>query len=378
MAKYKKDSTGKYVLDRRIDGQRCHIRGDTIAEVDKKLKAWQEAREKEKEELEKTPPFEKIAVDWYAKASPDIAYSTANMYKIRMNALIQEFSGYRMAEITPTQITHYYDKMALQGYAKKTISHARTVLRNIYEYWNLEYNQSYNPVTYAKITKGKASKERTPPPDAAVEAVKANPAGFGILPFLLMYTGLRLGEALGIQKKDILLDAPIYGCKGQIIIAKEVKWYIGGKPYIKTPKTEAGVRRVPILSALYPVLQQAIDGLAADDYLISQSPEPLTERAYNHRWAAYCRTIGFAAACKVEAKRRGKVYQITEWRPTITAHQFRHLMATACFEAGVPELVAQKILGHKDITTTHKIYTHIRERLLEQSYADLDAVAQKM
>ena len=47
-------------------------------------------------------------------------------------------------------------------------------------------------------------------------------------------------------------------------------------------------------------------------------------------------------------------------RPAVTAHQFRHEMASTMYEAKVGELEAQKILGHADIATTRKIYTHIR------------------
>lgn len=378
MAKYSKDSSGKYVFDRRIDGKRCHIRGDTIAEVDKKLKAWQDAREKEKEEQGRAPLFEKIAPEWYAKASPSLAYSTANMYKIRLNALLEEFTGYRMDEITPLEVSRCYERMAAKGYAKKTITHARTVLRNVYDYWNLEYNQSYNPITYAKITKGKSSKERTPPPDAAVAAVKEHSDGFGILPMLLMYTGMRLSEAMGLQKRDIDLSNSVYGCKGSITISKEIKWDSSGRPYEKVPKTEAGIRIVPILTPLYATISDAVAGLKAEDYIISRSSTQYDMSAFNRRWAKYCREIGFAQESKVPGIRHGKEYQITQWKASITPHQFRHLMATACFEAGIPELVAQKILGHKDIATTHKVYTHVRDRLLEKSYADLDMVAQKI
>lgn len=374
MAKYKKDSRGKFYIDREIGGKRCHIRGDTCAEVDRKIAEKVAEIEAQKENEESGQLFEDVAKEWYEKTAPTLAYSTANMYKIRLNSILEEFSGYRMQEITPKDITNFYDKMAAKGYAKKTITHARTVLRNIYDYWNLEYNATYSPMEFAKIKKGKNSVEREPPPDEAIEAVKANPAGFGILPMLLMYTGLRLSEALGIQVKDIDLNTPIYGCPGQISIAKEVKWYSGGVPYIKEPKTQAGIRVVPIMSKLYPVLQQAISDLQPDDYLISRSPAPLTGSAYNRRWASYCRSIGFAEEHKVPAKRRNKTYMITEWKPTITAHQFRHYMATACFEAKVHELIAQKILGHKSINTTHKVYTHIRDKMLARSYQSLDTV----
>lgn len=64
-----------------------------------------------------------------------------------------------------------------------------------------------------------------------------------------------------------------------------------------------------------------------------------------------------------EVKRtlRGKEVVCHVYHPTVTAHQFRHEMASAMYAAGVGEMEAQRILGHADIATTHKIYTHIRD-----------------
>ena len=59
------------------------------------------------------------------------------------------------------------------------------------------------------------------------------------------------------------------------------------------------------------------------------------------------------------------------------------MMASGCiFTAGVwlfmytgcrlGEVLAQKLLGHSDITTTRQIYTHIRERQLENAAAQIE------
>ncbi|WP_374044278.1 tyrosine-type recombinase/integrase [uncultured Gemmiger sp.] len=56
----------------------------------------------------------------------------------------------------------------------------------------------------------------------------------------------------------------------------------------------------------------------------------------------------------------------------VTAHQFRHEFASILYEANVGELEAQKLLGHSDITTTRRIYTHIRERQLENAAAQIE------
>ena len=69
---------------------------------------------------------------------------------------------------------------------------------------------------------------------------------------------------------------------------------------------------------------------------------------------------------------------IIEYWATITAHQFRHLMATACVEANIPEYIGQKILGHKSIQTTIKHYTHIREQELLKSYSEINKVSARL
>ena len=40
-------------------------------------------------------------------------------------------------------------------------------------------------------------------------------------------------------------------------------------------------------------------------------------------------------------------------------HSLRHTYATRLFENNVPIKTVQSLLGHKDITTTMNIYTHV-------------------
>ena len=63
----------------------------------------------------------------------------------------------------------------------------------------------------------------------------------------------------------------------------------------------------------------------------------------------------------------------TEYRATVTAHQFRHLFATNLFYAGIPDMVAQQLLGHADIMTTRRIYQHLRGDESQKYTAMLDA-----
>ena len=230
-------------------------------------------------------------------------------------------------EIRPIDITHLYEKMAKQGFSSKTIIHERTVLRNIFNYRNFTDGTDYNQAAFVKPAKGKAPVVRKPVPEEAVIAVMQHTDGFGIVPCLFAFTGARLGEIMALQVSDIDFDRNLYGCKGSITISKSVQWQ-GGSPVIKEPKTAAGVREVPILDQFRPILLAAVKGLKKDDFVVSRCDKPLTARAYERRWQMYCREIGLAREIKIPSKRpqrNGKIYMITEYRATITAHpeQFR-------------------------------------------------------
>ena len=53
----------------------------------------------------------------------------------------------------------------------------------------------------------------------------------------------------------------------------------------------------------------------------------------------------------------------------VKPHARRHTHATLLLEAGVPAHVVAKRLGHKDVTTTFKVYAHVTEKM-EDGAAD--------
>ena len=72
---------------------------------------------------------------------------------------------------------------------------------------------------------------------------------------------------------------------------------------------------------------------------------------------------GLAEQRTYEKRHRGKKECTrTEWRPLITPHQLRHNFATVLYERQVDLLTAKDIMGHKDISTTQKIYTSLRQK----------------
>ena len=112
-----------------------------------------------------------------------------------------------------------------------------------------------------------------------------------------------------------------------------------------------------------------------EEYILG-GERPLSGTSYQRRWTYYCKGIGLAHYKIVTRKshHKGKEYTTNAkvWEADVTAHQFRHEFASILYEANVGELEAQKLLGHSDITTTRRIYTHIWERQLENAAAQIE------
>ena len=56
----------------------------------------------------------------------------------------------------------------------------------------------------------------------------------------------------------------------------------------------------------------------------------------------------------------------------ITPHMFRHTYASMLYFSGVDVLTAQKLLGHADLSTTLKVYTHLQKETEDLSIEKFD------
>lgn len=374
MAKKKRRADGRMEIKRKMpDGKVRHFLGQTAKECEDK---YRQALVDFNARQEASALFENVAADWWADYQKRIKPGTGKTYEAHYRRCLAAFSGRQMKEITPGMVDNFGQKLKAEGRAESTIKNARSVLSLIFRFWCLRDNEVYNPVSVVRAPKGAPKKERLPPTPAQIALVRAHPEGFGLCAWLFMYTGCRLGEVVALQWQDVDF------AEGWISVTKSASWK-GGGVRISTPKTRNSVRKVPLLDPLRAVLEPRRG--RPGDYILSGGPEPLTDGQYHHLWLEYCKALGMVQPSesgeRYRAKRRERdtkgVRQLKELppvvRPAVTAHQFRHEMASAMYEAKVGELEAQKLLGHADISTTRKIYTHIRERQLQNATDQLNA-----
>ena len=329
----KKRKDGRYEQSIKIDGNRHVFYGRTIQEVRRKMVEFQEKKEK-------GPLFSQVADEWQAEKEKQVTSGTMKPYIPAVARAKKRFDGAHITEITSKQIHNYILSVAEKGLSAKTVSNQLSVLGMIFRKAMIDGYIESSPTEVVKIPAGlKRTARELPSDDDIIKIYNAKDSPFWLYAFLVMHTGLRRGEALALTYQDIDRE------NGVISINKTVWWDNLKRPQIKAPKTKAGIRTVPLL----PPLAEALPPLDIGYVFPGEGNGLMGENDYARRWKEFSQAAGISC----------------------TAHQLRHMMATFCFEAGLDEKDAQDILGHADISTTHKIYTHIRDSRRKSNFDKL-------
>lgn len=332
--KLTKRADGRYcksIIDPRT-GKRIYFYGTTEREINKKIMLYTQ-------KVEQGRTFAEIADEWWEEAEPQLAIQSVRTYKLAMSRAVTFFHDVVAKEITAKSIQKYLSALAAQGYSQKLVSNHRMVLNRILDHAVTEGDIELNPCASAKTPNGLPKVQRNAASGADEEKVKES-ADVWLFPYIALMTGMRKGEILALQWKDIDFD------KNYIHVTKSVA-HDGDRPVIKTPKTEAGNRIVPLILPLREELLKRKGN--ANNYIISDTgAEPLTNRRFLTLDKHFKKQTGITA----------------------TAHELRHSFATVAFEVGLDPKSVQEILGHKQLSTTMDIYTQFREAKIKQA-ADL-------
>lgn len=164
---------------------------------------------------------------------------------------------------------------------------------------------------------------------------------------ILLGTGLRISELCGLTVNDINL------AERKITVDHQLLKRSGKARYIETPKTESGVREIPMSQAVHEAFQRVLEnhkdtGVVIDGYrgflFCNGTGQPKTATDYQ---CIFRRIAAKYNKCHEEPL--PKVF---------TPHVLRHTFCTNMANAGMNPKALQYIMGHKNIEMTLNYYAH--------------------
>lgn len=185
---------------------------------------------------------------------------------------------------------------------------------------------------------------------------------------LMLGTGLRVGEAVGLRWDDVDLDNNVISINHTLIYYNHAEGgcYFG----VNTPKTKAGERTIPIIESVKEALEKEKEYQRLAGIKCTARVDGFTNFIFVNRFGnvQHQGTLNKALRriirdCNQEVLDKAKDNENVILLPKFSCHTLRHTFTTRLCESGINIKAIQSVLGHKDISTTLDIYADVTRDL---------------
>lgn len=377
MAKAKKRADGRYCaqiyLGRDENGKRQYksVYGKSPAELKEKETAIRLQLGRGLDVLSQRDSFDTWADDWIRlKKSAKITDKQKSNYQRGVIFWKEALNGYEIGQIRADDIERPLVSMQEEGYAARTINFYRSTVHQIMQR-AVGRVISSNPVDLVQLTEpGQKAEQRRALSAEEQKWIWDTPHRGQPVAVIMMLSGLRRGELAALTWNDVDLK------ERTITVNKSIEYPPNEPPRLRhLTKSAAGMRTVDIP-------QKLADYMAAmpkDNMLVIHSAKGgvMTESAWLSLWGSYMRILnikyGVRTPADLERMKKSGQHKFDMTIPRITLHWLRHTFCTLLYLSGVDVVQACAQMGHADIATTLKIYTHLDAIHKRKSVDKLDA-----
>ena len=327
--------------------------------------------------------------DRYMSTKYDLRATTRSNYLYIYDRFIREtFGRKKIAGIKYSDVLQfYYHLLNEEELALGTLDSIHTLLHPTFQLAVRDEIIRINPTDgVMKEVSKKAGKARgtrhaltIQQQRAFMEYIANHPVYYHWWPLftVLLGTGCRIGEALGLRWEDLDYENRI------ISINHSVVYYPVGDTRrsvmrISKPKTEAGIRNIPMLDIVYDAFQMEyeeqsetghneteLDGLNGFVFInrFGSVPNPQSVNRTIKRIIQ-----SYNAEEVIQAKRERRQPLIL---PDFSCHHLRHTFCTRLCENETNLKVIQAIMGHRNIETTMDIYAEATDSKKQETFEHL-------
>lgn len=379
MARAKKRADGRYCaqiyLGRDDTGRKQYkaVYAKTPAELKEKETAVRLQLGRGLDVLAQRDSFAVWADDWLRlKERENITPRQMDNYRRAVKLWKKELQGYEIGQVRADDIERVLISLSDNGLSQRTISLYRSAVRQIMRRAVGRVIPT-NPVEQVELASvGRREEQRRALTAEEQQWIWDTPHRAQSVAVIMMLSGLRRGELAALTWNDVDLK------ERTITVNKVIAYDSNGVPSLRhITKTEAGMRTVDIPQRLADYMA----ALPKDNLLVIHSARGtvMTESAWAKLWRSYLRLLnekyGTRTPADLERMQSGKPgpKRLEMTIPNITMHWLRHTFCTLLYLAGVDVVQACAQMGHADVSTTLRIYTHLDAMHKRKSVDKLDA-----
>ncbi len=260
--------------------------------------------------------------------------------------LIPSLGRHKLVKLTAAQISAYMASKDAAGQSPRSVNYHRAILRaaiNHAKRWDLvtrnvaELVQPRPEKRYeaTALTLAQAGQFMAAARDDRLEALFT----------VALALGLRRGEALGLQWRDVDFAA------GTIQVRQQMQ-FIDGRASLVEPKTDRSRRTIAVPASV-------LTSLRAHHHRQQFERVAASQRWKGTEWdLVFCTTVG-TPCDESNVNRIFKAVLKRAGLPEMRYHDLRHSCGSLLAARGVAPRVAMEILGHSDIRMTMNVYTHV-------------------
>jgi integrase len=306
---------------------------------------------------------------WYKEYTFDKKYSTLKGYKAQINKHIRPGIGkYNLSQLNPMILQRFFNHLSEPNekgkvLSPKSIKNVYIILSGILEQAVENEMISKNPCKKVKLPKV-YNKQITPLTDKQVKdflEIISTDEIYGTILRVIVFTGLRLGEAMGLTWDCVDFE------KGALNINKQLQ---------RRPQKDGGSTLTSVKSGKPRILKPA--PFVMQLLKIRYTEQIMQKQRSEDLWLAWSNEEEHKKALVFTNLQGGylipkRVYlhfksaAVAIGAPDARVHDLRHTYAVLSLQNGDDIKTVQENLGHASAAFTLDVYVHVSDRLKKES-----------
>ena len=357
---YQRQSDGRWFGSTLEPDEEGNLKRRTVSAKTKdaaRLKLKRLMEEQERLEAEGLPPMDttvtvsQLLDRWHKVIVATRRETTASNYRYMIDGHIVPFvlpggrtlGSKKVAKLPFSDVDALLDAKREAGLSASTRRLIRSVLVQAINQamkWRIVTRNEAAMSTPVTVTRSEGRSLSPAQAKRLMETLKICP--MGTLFTVMLTTGMRRGEALGLRWEDVDLK------KGVISVRQQLQ-RINGELKATEVKTERSRRSINLAKPTVVALKE---------HKVTQKRERLESPVWTETGYVFTTTLGTPLDPRNVAKQFESnclKAKIGKWHP----HELRHSAATLMLATGIPLQVVSAVLGHASIRITGDVYGHV-------------------